>query len=178
MCDMKIIKYENERSDLISLLSKNNWPYHSNPRPSADEIHKAIEKGWYHGDRETFWIEIENKKSGLIIIHDIGDTIPSFDIRLDKNVRGKGVGTEAVRWLIDYIFGLPDKKIRIEAYTRSDNIAMRKTLSNCGFVKEGYLRNAWENSDGSISDSICYSYIRSDWENNVITSIKLYELPF
>lgn len=66
----------------------------------------------------------------------------------------------------------------IEAYTRCDKIAMTKTSSKCGYVKEGYLRNAWENNDGTVSDSIYYAFIRSDWENKEITPIKLNDLPF
>lgn len=55
---------------------------------------------------------------------------------------------------------------------------MTKTSSKCGYVKEGYLRNAWENNDGTVSDSIYYAFIRSDWENKEITPIKLNDLPF
>nr|WP_267917762.1 GNAT family protein [Lederbergia citrisecunda] len=164
--------------DLVSIMTNNTWEYHSDPNPSSEQIIKAFNNGWYHEDRETYWIENHNEKIGLIIIHDIEDTIPLFDIRLSTKHRGKGFGTNAVRWITDYLFRLPDKKIRIEAYTRSDNIAMRKTLSNCGFVKEGYLRNAWENKDGSVSDSICYAIIRTDWENKEQTPIKLNDLPF
>ncbi|WP_010094678.1 GNAT family N-acetyltransferase [Ornithinibacillus scapharcae] len=181
MSELNIVKLENESNELnelVALMTNNNWEYHPDPKPSVEQIVKAYHKGWYQEDRETFWIEIDNRKIGLIIIHDIIDTIPSFDIRLDNSVRGRGVGTKVVNWITNYIFGLPDKKIRIEAYTRSDNIAMRKTFNKCGFVKEGYLRNAWENNDGSISDSICYAFIRSDWENKEITPIRLNDLPF
>lgn len=55
---------------------------------------------------------------------------------------------------------------------------MNKTPLMSGFVKEGYLRNAWENDDGTISDSIIYSIIRSDWENKSKTEIKLNDFPF
>lgn len=178
MSEINIIKLENELNELVALMTNNTWDFHSDQKPSNEQIIKAYQKGWYQEDRETFWIEKDNKKIGLIIIHDISDTIPSFDIRIDGNGRGKGIGTKAVTWITDYIFSLPNKKIRIEAYTRSDNIAMRKTFNKCGYVKEGYLRNAWENNDGTVSDSICYAFIRSDWENKEITPIKLNELPF
>src|SRR5690606_14787686 len=113
-----------------------------------------------------------------IIIDDINDTIPLFDVRLATEWRGQGYGTQAVNWIKNYIFNLPDKKIRIEAYTRHDNIPMRKALTKCGFVKEGYLRNAWENDDGTIMDTLIYAITRSDWENGIITPIKLNEEPY
>ena len=178
MNGIKMIKFENEYYDLVSLLTNNTWPYHPDPHPSGEQIVEAYQKGWYQEDKETIWIEKDKEKIGLIILHDITDTIPSFDIRLDKSVRGKGIGTLAVNWIVDYLFGLPDRKIRIEAYTRSDNLAMRKTCNKCGFVKEGYLRDAWENNDGSIADSVCYAFIRRDWENKEVTPIKLNEFPF
>lgn len=178
MSELNFKKLENELDELVSFMTNQYWKFHSNPNLSQRQIINAYNDGWYQEDRETYWIENKNKKIGLIIIHDISDTIPLFDIRLDNNVRGKGCGTKVVRWITDYIFGLPDNKIRIEAYTRSDNIAMRKTLNKCGFVKEGYLRCAWENDDGSVSDSICYAIIRDDWESKALTPIKLNDLPF
>ncbi|MGD7043242.1 GNAT family N-acetyltransferase [Jeotgalibacillus proteolyticus] len=132
----------------------------------------------YDKDKEIFWIELEQKKIGLIVIHDSSDTIPLFDIRLEEKARGKGIGELALKWLTQYIFSHPVKKIRIEAYTRSDNTAMRKTLHKCGFVKEGYLRQAWEHEDGSVFDSVCYAIIRNDWENQTRTPIKLDDLPY
>jgi len=40
------------------------------------------------------------------------------------------------------------------------------------------LRQAWENTDGTVSDSVLYSAIRMDWERNCITPIKLNEEPY
>ncbi|MFD9627364.1 hypothetical protein [Peribacillus muralis] len=48
----------------------------------------------------------------------------------------------------------------------------------CGFVNEGYLRRAWENTDGSVSDSICYATIRYDWENKILKPIEINDHPF
>ncbi|GGP09000.1 GNAT family N-acetyltransferase [Oceanobacillus neutriphilus] len=178
MGDLSFTKFFKEKDELLALMTSNDWEFHSNPSPTSEQIIKGYHAGWYHEGRETFWIEEADEKIGLIIIHDISDTIPSFDIRLDSEARGKGYGIKAVNWVIDYIFGLSEKKIRLEAYTRSDNLAMRKTLNKCGFVKEGYLRHAWENDDGSISDSVCYAMIRKDWKTKSSTPIKLDEFPF
>lgn len=42
-------------------------------------------------------------------------------------------------------------------------------------MKEGYLRNAWENDDGTISDSVLFAAIYEDWKNNTITWAKLHD---
>ena len=132
---------------------------------------------FYHEAPETFWIILDEQKVGIIIIDDIEDTIPLFDLRLTEHARGKGIGVKSLLWLKDYLFG--DKgKIRIEGYTRADNLAMRKCFTNAGFVKEGYLRNAWENEDGTISDSVLYASIFDDWKEKKITKTKLNELPY
>lgn len=178
MSKLHIRKLDNELEELISFMTNNTWDYHADPKPWKEQIEKAFRNGWYQEDRETFWVEHDKDKIGLIIIHDISNTIPLFDIRFANHARGNGYGKIAVSWIVDYLFNLPDKKIRIEAYTRSDNLAMRKTLSNCGFVKEGYLRQAWENNDGSVSDSVLYGMIRHDWENKAQTPIEIDKLPF
>ena len=175
---LKFKLFQNELEDLIMLMTHNSWEYHAEPIVSKEQIVHSFNKGWYSDGRESYWIELANKKIGLIVIHDITDTIPLFDIRLDSAYRGHGYGSEAIKWMVDYIFSLQDNKIRIEAYTRSDNFAMRKTLSNCDFVKEGYLRSSWENKDGSIHDSICYSIIKTDWEKGIVTPVNLDAVPF
>lgn len=118
------------------------------------------------------------QKIGLIILLDIEDSIPLFDLRLANNIRGKGIGTKAVQWMKDYIFQMPDEKIRFEVYTRSDNIAMRKVLHKCGFLKEGYLRKAWKNRVGQLYDCVIYGMTRADWENKTTTPINFNDLPF
>ncbi|ATP42374.1 GNAT family N-acetyltransferase [Solibacillus sp. R5-41] len=161
----------------MELLSMNEWQFHSNPQIKAATIKKSIENGYYSDGRETFWIVDNKQKVGVIIIDDIDDTIPLIDIRLTSNQRGKGIGVKALQWLQEYLFGVRGK-IRIEGYTRADNLAMRKCFSNAGFVKEGYLRNAWENEDGTLFDSVLYAAIFEDWKNNVDTQTKINDLPY
>lgn len=174
---VKFQLFNSEVGELMDLLSMNEWPFHSNPQIKASAIKQAIENGYYTDGRETFWIVDNNQKVGVIIIDDIEDTIPLFDIRLSMNQRGKGIGVKSLRWIQDYLFGNRGK-IRIEGYTRADNLAMRKCFSNSGFVKEGYLRNAWENEDGTLFDSVLYAAIFEDWKNNVITQTKINDFPY
>lgn len=178
MGELTFTPLKDELEDLVRFFIENTWEFHSDPHPSKYKVIQSFNKGWYQDGRETFWITKENEKIGLIIIDDIKDTIPLFDVRLATKWRGQGYGTQAVNWIKDYIFNLPDKKIRIEAYTRYDNIPMRKALTKCGFVKEGYLRDAWENDDGTIMDTLIYAITRRDWEKGIITPIKLDEEPY
>lgn len=55
---------------------------------------------------------------------------------------------------------------------------MRKCFTQAGFVKKGYLRNAWENTDGTITDSILYGAIKDDLTLGRTTPIKMNDVPF
>ncbi|WP_339280449.1 GNAT family protein [Lysinibacillus sp. FSL P2-0066] len=174
---MEIKLFEEEIDDLVHLLTQNRWLYHTNSYLKEEAIRAAYAEGYYQNNRETHWILEDGDRVGVIFIHDINDTIPLFDIRLDANYRGKGYGVKALHWLQEYLFA-ERKKIRIEGYTRVDNIGMRKCFSKAGFVKEGYLRNAWENGDGTVTDSIVYGAIKDDWVVGKSTPIKIDEVPF
>ena len=174
---MNIQKYNNEKEELIKFLTGNEWPFHVNTIVNRESITKTIESGYYEDEKETYWMIDNGVKQGILIIEDIDDSIPLIDIRLAETARGKGYGKQALLWLKDYLFGELGK-IRVEGYTRADNIGMRKCFTNAGFVKEGYLRNAWENKDGSVSDSILYAAILTDWKTNSITKPKFEDYPF
>ncbi|WP_096152840.1 MULTISPECIES: GNAT family N-acetyltransferase [Bacillus] len=169
---------EKNAVDLVTFLTSCRWPFHGDPEPKKESILERIEKGWYEDNRHTFWVIEDGKRIGLVIIYDINDSIPLFDIRIREDIRGRGFGAQSVKWLTDYVFNMEPSKIRLEAHTRSDNYAMRKTLHKCGFVKEGYLRYSWENDDGTIHDAITYSIIRPDWENELRTPIRLDDLAY
>lgn len=177
MIILEIRKFNTEYEELIGLLCTNSWPFHTKAKLDPATIKSAIETGYYSEGRETFWIIESKQKVGIIIIDDIEDTIPLFDLRLTEEVRGRGIGQRSVRWLKNYLYG-EKEKIRIEGYTRADNLAMRKCFTKAGFVKEGYLRNAWENEDGSISDTVLYASIYEDWKKNKITPIKMDKFPY
>ena len=174
---MEFKLFNGEVENLVCLLTNNNWLYHSDSTVKESNIRYAVVNGYYSDERETFWIIDGNEKVGIIIINDINDTIPLFDIRLDAAYRGKGYGVKSLKWLKNYLFG-EKEKIRIEGYTRADNVAMRKCFISAGFVKEGYLRNAWENSNGTIYDTVLYAAILDDWQTGNITLSKINDEPY
>ncbi|TFB13032.1 N-acetyltransferase [Filobacillus milosensis] len=179
MSKLEFKKLNGELTELVKLYTSHQWYYHSNPQPSREEIINRYNSGWYESDKESFWVEENGEKIGLIIISDISDTIPLlYDIRLVNKVRGKRYGEICVKWAADYIFKSSEEKIRIESYTRYDNLPMRKVFYKCNFQKEGYLRNSWENDDGSVKDSLVYAIIREDWEKDKKTPIKIDDFPY
>lgn len=76
--------------------------------------------------------------------------------------QGKGYGTEAVEWLLNWSFrwgGL--RKVSLYVYEHNTNAI--KLYEEVGFVLEGRLREeAW--ADGRWWDDLIYSMLRTEWE--------------
>lgn len=78
----------------------------------------------------------------------------------DDAFAGRGYVTEAVRLLVDYLFGAK-KQHRIQLVIVPENAASRRIAEKCGFVLEGTARGAFFN-DGRNQDVLIYSLLRSD----------------
>lgn len=74
--------------------------------------------------------------------------------------RGRGIGTQAQRQLVDYLFETTPAG-RIEADTDVENRAERACLEKLGFVQEGVLRNAGFRA-GAWRDVVLYSLLRDE----------------
>ncbi|MEU9287396.1 GNAT family protein [Streptomyces sp. NPDC048275] len=84
----------------------------------------------------------------------------NMGITLLPEARGKGVGTEAQRQLVHYLFA-HTLVMRIEADTEVENIAEQRALEKAGFTREGVLRSvAFRN--GRWRDCVRYSILRDD----------------
>ena len=77
---------------------------------------------------------------------------------VSKEYRGQGIGTEALKLLVNYAFKKYKLK-RIATFTRTFNKASRKMLEKAGFKLEGILRkNKWK--DGKYLDDCIYAIVR------------------
>lgn len=115
---------------------------------------------------ETFLIIDENEKMIGRIFH--FKTIPYFNSReigyglFVKNLHGKGIMTEAVNLLTDYLF----KTLlinRLAIHMNVGNLASERVAINCGYTKEGIARGAIF-SRGKHEDVAMYALLRSEWE--------------
>jgi RimJ/RimL family protein N-acetyltransferase len=175
---MKLEEFKPEDSEiLIEILVNNLWEFHSGQGWKKEQVEEKIKSGYYNSNEaKTFFIVEENDVIGFIRIFDLGDDImddetPLFDIRIKKEFRGKGFGKQAVDLAIEFVFNTYPNKSRFEATTRYDNIAMRKVLEKCGFVKEAHYRQSWPDKNNVKVDTVGYGILRSDWENNSRTDV-------
>ncbi len=72
--------------------------------------------------------------------------------------RGQGVGTEAQRQLVEYLFQNTPAH-RLEAYTEVTNRAEQRALEKVGFEREGVIRKGFFRA-GEWRDSVMYGLLR------------------
>ena len=106
------------------------------------------------------------------------DEIPVFDLRIAEQWRGLGYGKQALVLVTEFIFSLPEKKIRLEGHTRQDNVPMRKTFESVGFVKEAHFRDAWYMpKEDAYYDAVTYGITREDFFGNKTTPVSWNDEP-
>ncbi len=81
--------------------------------------------------------------------------------QLVPEARGRGLGTEAVTLITDYLF-LHKDIVRIQAETHPANAASRRVLEKVGFTFEGLIRKSFF-SRGAWRDTAMHSLLREEW---------------
>jgi RimJ/RimL family protein N-acetyltransferase len=85
----------------------------------------------------------------------------------DDRFAGRGLATEAVQLMVDYLFDTK-KMNRIQLVIVPENAASRRIAEKCGFTLEGTARGAFFNG-GRSNDVLLYSLLRDDprpWHRN------------
>jgi RimJ/RimL family protein N-acetyltransferase len=81
-------------------------------------------------------------------------------ILLAPEVRGRGIGTEAQRLLVEHLFATTPIH-RLSAWTEVDNLVEQRSLEKCGFQREGILRKGGYRG-GAWRDVCLYGRLRDD----------------
>jgi RimJ/RimL family protein N-acetyltransferase len=83
----------------------------------------------------------------------------------------KGITTEAAMALIDFAFGSLGLQ-RVAAACDPNNTASFKVMEKCGMQREGLLRQN-KYVKGSWRDTLCYSILSSEWQENKAQKMNL-----
>ena len=162
-----------DRELVADWVSGETWPYHGNARVTRDQVLAVFDAGDYVGEEtQGFWIMQDDERIGILRIEELKESAPSFDLRLRRDARGRGIGVEALRWLTNHTFQTWPHFERIEGCTREDNLAMQRVFKKAGYVKEGHFRAAWPVPGAAALDSIRYGMLRSDWERGITTPVR------
>ena len=161
-----------DRDALVSFLTGHRWPFHVVTEPRREDVAAAIERGRYNDeDNAAFWVVTPGRgRLGLVVLEDLTDETPVFDLRLAREHRGRGHGVPVLRALTDHVFSTRDVG-RFEGQTREDNIAMRRTFLRAGFVKEAHYRQGWPVEGQQPVASVAYAVLRRDWESGETTPV-------
>lgn len=162
-----------DREDLIAFLTANDFPFHVRTRMTREQVEEGVTSGSYRSDdNDSYWIELDaSPRVGFLRFQDLSDGGPTFDLRLATAWRGKGLASSIVDAAADHVFTTMPEVIRFEAQTREDNVAMRRALLRCGWVKEAHYREAWPVERGPALASVAYAIIRRDWESGETTPV-------
>ena len=170
-----------EKDSLAEWLSADICDNFATPKVSYEMALEWVEQGRFHGDdKKTFWICVnEHNRIGLLQLYDLLDPTTMFDLRLNTHYRRMGIGSQAVRWLTDYVFETFPGVNRIAANTRQDNIGMRKALLSYGYVKEAHYRGGSKAGDNPADwvDVVAYAALRYDWYNNCVSPVQWDDEP-
>ncbi len=125
---------------------------------------------WYRtrkdqGDRLDLAIVdlVSDECVGEVVLNDLSavDQTCGFRILVGPRGRGRGLGTEATRLVVDHAFTTTDlHRIELEVY--AFNPRALHVYEQVGFVVEGRRRQALRFDDERV-DSIMMSLLRPDW---------------
>lgn len=90
---------------------------------------------------------------------------------LEPAERGKGLGTDAHRALVSYLF-LHRGLLRIEAFVAAGNTAARAVMKRLGFVEEGVLRSRVF-AHGQRHDVVVLGLLHDDWSRRSADSLPI-----
>lgn len=152
-----------ELTQLHRFLQSEQWHFYNTPTITDEDLENDFGQEYISDGAAAFWIFVYENRCGIVQVSSLDEYFPQIDLRLSSNQRGKGLGTEAVKWIVNWIFGSYPEKWRIEAETRSDNLAMQRVLEKLGFTKEAHYRKSWKSGD-QFYDAFSYSILREEWE--------------
>lgn len=134
---------------------------------AAEFLAKQLQVGWLQPD-SWFQLGIEGRE-GSALIGDLGVHTPEdprqveLGVSLAPAAQGKGLATEALRGLIDHLFG-SEAIHRIFASVDPDNTAACALLARLGMRCEAHFRQSYWTGDRWVDD-VVFAVLRGEWQS-------------
>jgi RimJ/RimL family protein N-acetyltransferase len=159
--------HQSELPELARIYSDPTWPgayqWFGFRIARAREIERRwAEDGLIGGPVSILAVALEDGTlAGVVTWRPVGET-GNFEIGIwvHPEHRMCGIGTEAQRQLVDYLFATTPVH-RLQAGTEVDNVAEQRALERVGFLREGVARG-YAFRDGRWRDGVMYGLLRGD----------------
>lgn len=144
-----------------------SWPRHTELQTSETSIRDRFLTRPDHGIPEAYaivWKE-EMKMIGTVDVHTVHhNDVGEIGYVLNRHYHNRQITTEALQaalkvWFADTGFR------RLEIMHNVTNIASRRVIEKCGFIKEGEYRQLTHEKDGKYYDFAFYALLKSDLES-------------
>ena len=126
---------------------------------SIESAREYIDKSLESKKEKSFVIEVDNHFIGEIFFSFENDFKAKIGYWIGEKYWGKGITTEAVRLITNYIFKTYKNIKRIDTIVYLKNTSSMKVLEKNKYKCEGLLRK-YEKLNGRISDYYMFSKIR------------------
>jgi len=121
--------------------------------------------------RASFFMAAFDKASGdfvcQVYIGPVNWALPEFAVGYfaDEAHTRRGYTTEAVRGALDFIFRhLQARRVRLEC--DDTNVPSYRVAERAGFIREGHLRQNKLQPDGTLTGTLLYGMLRSEYERS------------
>jgi len=132
----------------------------------AEALVRAFAADWQA--RANFFLGVFDKETGdfvgQVYIGPVNWALPEFSVGYfaDEAHSGRGYIAEAVRGALGFIFRhLQARRVRLEC--DDTNAPSFRVAERAGFVREGHLRQNKLNPDGTVSGTLLYGLLRSEY---------------
>ena len=138
------------------------------PHASLD-VTRAILADWeaQYGKPDYYhWgMELDGQLIGAVSVVDVNERARAMELGycMSRVHWGKGLMTEAVCAVRDYLFGEVNAN-RLVIRHAVQNPASGRVAEKCGFIREGVLREAHVTSTGELVDLVTLALLQRDWE--------------
>lgn len=137
------------------------------PHQTREESVKIID---YFMQENDVWAVVDQKDNKVIgsigLHHDQhrrNENARMLGYVIAKAYWGRGYATEAAQAVLQYAFTSLDLEL-VSVMHFHFNLASKRVIEKCGFRYEGTLRQAIQLFDGRITDDVCYSLLRREWQ--------------
>jgi len=134
----------------------------------AEALVRTLAADWV--SRNCFFLGAFDKVSGEFVaqvyIGPVNWETPEFEVGFmaDQAHEGRGFVTEAVRAALGFIFENLEAQ-RVSLSCAETNLRSQHVAERCGFRREGHLRQAKRQPDGSLGDTLIYGLLREEWDD-------------